>query len=191
MRTADREGRFTGRMSPVENGECLVFERTEVEEVFQHGRQNEVMANLCRASGMVSEDYSHAPMNTAAKLRTYNKYVPMMIKQVLYQQELIGALAKEVERLSENNLERGGKRWDQDEDETLIELAADDSKSVAQIAIMMGRTPAAIQSRITHLVGINRISSEVAGRFVGTLDGEDIEGVIEGTLTRQKRNGGE
>lgn len=92
---------------------------------------------------------------------------------------------KEADRL-QNCVDRNHKRWSQEEDEKLIESVTSDNFNpdggFIDMARMFGRTPGAIQSRITYLVGIKRISQNVAGKFQGKVNGIDTEGYIEGVL---------
>ena len=77
------------------------------------------------------------------------------------------------------------KRWTDEEDEMLIEMACDDEVSMIDLALFFGRSPGAIQTRITNLVGVGRISQEISGRFVGSINGEHVAGVIEGELRKE------
>lgn len=92
---------------------------------------------------------------------------------------------KEIDRLGAGIGDQGRKRWTQEEDELLIEAATDGTKNIIDLSKAFGRTPGAIQSRITKLVGIKRLSAEVAGRFIGTINGEFVEGDIDGTLRKE------
>ena len=94
-------------------------------------------------------------------------------------------LLKELDRMGAGIGERGRKRWTNEEDELLIEMASYDSTTIIDLSKEFGRTPGAIQSRISKLVGIKKLSMEVAGRFIGTLNGELIEGDINGTVSKQ------
>lgn len=81
--------------------------------------------------------------------------------------------------------ERSRKRWTEEEDNLLIEMAVADGTTTVELARVFGRTPGAIQSRITYLVGIERLSSKVAGRFIGTIDGEQAEVEIDGIVSKR------
>lgn len=50
--------------------------------------------------------------------------------------------------------------------------------------LMFGRSAGAIATRVSYLVGIKKVSEEVAGKFVGYLDGKHVEGVINGTVRK-------
>ena len=95
------------------------------------------------------------------------------------------AFMKELDRMGAGIGEQGRKRWTQEEDEMLIEAATDGTKTIIDLSTAFGRTPSAIQSRITKLVGIKRLTADVAGRFIGTINGEFVEGDIDGTLRKE------
>lgn len=81
---------------------------------------------------------------------------------------------------------RSGTRWSKEEDEILIDMVCKDM-SVAHAATVLGRTPAAVSSRITELVGVKRLAQDVNGRFVGKIEGLEVEGHINGTIFRGKK----
>ena len=177
---------YTGKASIVENGETTMMSGDMVDEILGWSNDGEtirIIAGLARATGMRGEGFG---LNPAQRLRVYDKYVPKLIKLYFANVEACGGLSKELDRATNNALERNGKRWDRDEDDALIDLVTEEDMSIAQIAITMGRTPQAIQTRVSHLVGIKRLSSDVAGRFKGTLDGVEVDGYIDGTVTREK-----
>lgn len=106
---------------------------------------------------------------------------------LILQRKLIDDMIVERNRLTENVGERGRKRWTQQDDELLIEMASQDDTTIIDLSRQFGRTPGAIQSRISKLVGIKKMSVEVAGRFIGTLNGEFVEGNIDGTVSKGVR----
>lgn len=99
--------------------------------------------------------------------------------------ELNMASENQIKRLNDKTGERANKRWDEKEDEDLINLICDHDASIIEISSILGRSPTAIQNRVSHLVGIKRVSQEVAGKFIGTLNGANIEGNIRGQLVKQ------
>ena len=85
--------------------------------------------------------------------------------------------------------DRQGVRWEAWEDELLVGIAADGEDldlrhALANLAGSLGRTPAAVSSRLSYLVGMRRMSQEVSGRLEGFLNGLPIDGTISGTLHR-------
>lgn len=99
-------------------------------------------------------------------------------------QHLKERLFTEIDRMGDGIGDRGRKRWTYEEDEALIDMAARDDVNIIDLSREFGRTPSAIKTRISHLVGIERITTEVAGRFIGNLNGVFTEGTIDGTVTR-------
>lgn len=79
------------------------------------------------------------------------------------------------------------KRWSEDDDELLINLVCDNNMTLLEIASVFGRSVSSIQSRVSYLVGIRRLSSEIAGNFMGTLNGTNIEGNIRGKLVKETK----
>lgn len=124
--------------------------------------------------------------NTFRYIESLQDVTRRLARNVALNQLVIERLLTELDRMGEGIGERGRKRWSQEEDELLIEMAARSDVTIIELSREFGRTPGAIQSRITHLVGINRLSKEVAGRFVGSLNGEHVEGDIVGTITTGK-----
>lgn len=75
------------------------------------------------------------------------------------------------------------KRWTEDEDNALIEFATRDGSSMIQLALTLNRSPAAVSSRLTYLVGIHKVSQHVVGRLTGYLNGEPVRGFVDGVVT--------
>lgn len=105
--------------------------------------------------------------------------------QILLLDGIIDNALLENHRVTENIGERGRKRWTSQDDELLIEMASHDDTTIVDLSQQFGRTPGAIQSRISKLVGIKKMSAEIAGRFIGTLNGEFVEGDIDGTVSKR------
>ena len=122
------------------------------------------------------------PKNSFTRIRLYQDLLMKAGLRILYQEDLIKALIRENERLGEGIGDRGRKRWTEEEDELLIEMAARDDVTIINLCKEFGRTPGAIKSHISKLVGIKRLSADIAGRFIGTLDGVEVEGDIEGIV---------
>lgn len=95
--------------------------------------------------------------------------------------------------LAENAFLAGGdpaghrKRWTDDDDEALIELSCQDDTNMITLARSLNRTPAAISSRLTYLVGIRRLSRQVVGHLTGYLDGEPVDGFVVGEVEEARR----
>ena len=99
---------YQGYMSRIDNGEVIIFETKKVIEKGMGGYlPEEILFNLANASSWDNK----GGMKPAQRLRVYDKYVPALIDAYFAQQEIISAFKKENERVTENKLERGGKRW--------------------------------------------------------------------------------
>ena len=114
--------------------------------------------------------------------RIYKKYVPVLLAHNANINDFDQMLERQITQLDKTTGARSNKRWTKDEDEWLIEEACKDKVSIFDISTTLGRTPSSIQARITKLVGLHRISEEIAGRFIGSIDGAEVEGNICGRI---------
>lgn len=124
--------------------------------------------------------------NMAQKYKTYEKYVPILLKMYFSFQEMVESQAKQIERYEKAAAARKYARWTDEEDNALVEMVVQEGIGIHELSTMFGRSPASISTRLTKLVGIGRISQDIVGKFVGTLNGEDVSGVINGTLTKAR-----
>lgn len=120
--------------------------------------------------------------------KVFKKYVPILLKSYCLISEINDDYSKMFDENCGGEKRKKNKRWTPEEDEMLIEYLCleNEPPSQVELALAFGRTPAAIKTRVSHLVGIGRISQKVAGRFIGTINGEEIEGRIEGTVMKGK-----
>jgi len=125
------------------------------------------------------------PKNAFKQVSLYRALLKRAGLHIMMLQDVNRKLMKELIRMGAGIGDQGRKRWTQEEDEMLIEAATDGTKNIIDLANAFGRTPGAIQSRITKLVGIKRLSEEIAGRFIGTINGEFVKGDIDGTLRKE------
>lgn len=124
--------------------------------------------------------------NMAQKYRTYERYVPTLLKLYFTFQKMVEDQGKQIERYEKAASARKYARWTDEEDTALVEMVAEGNIGIHELSTAFGRSPASISTRLTKLVGIGRISQEIVGKFVGTLNGEKVEGQIDGTLTKGK-----
>ncbi len=111
----------------------------------------------------------------------YRKYVPDLLDSWMFLREGFLGL-KNVEANPNAKLERANRRWTDEEDKALIDLVTGGS-SLVSVSQHLRRTPLSISSRLSHLVGVKRISQKVAGRLFGEIEGLKAEGLhIEGDL---------
>jgi len=114
-------------------------------------------------------------------MQEYRKNADKAITALMNTKELIAYLCELIERMMADEDANKYKRWTKEADEALIEMICQ-GDNIYTIATALGRSPSSIHTRTSKLVGINRISKEIAGEFMGTLNGADIKGRIEGTL---------
>ncbi len=115
------------------------------------------------------------------------------LKELLYRagqmicvdKKIIDGYDLEAKRLSDKYAQRSRKRWTETEDLMLVEMATHDNMTMMTLSQEFGRTPSAIASRLSYLVGIEKLSSKVAGRFIGTIDGKQAEVEINGVVSKR------
>lgn len=122
------------------------------------------------------------PKNILQELNIYRKYVPDVFKWIEGYNKALQDANRETKRFYSNVSEKSHKRWTPEEDELLIEQICNGEMSINEISNVFGRTPQSISSRVTVLVGRKRLSQEVAGKFIGTINGEQREAELVGTL---------
>ena len=137
---------------------------------------------LLNAAGKLMLTVSQRPKSIVEEVRIYRKYVPIMIKAYCTQSEGMKKAAMQIDRLADVEYDRGNKRWSKEEDEMLINLVCEGKENIHKISTILGRSPGAIQSHISFLVGRKRLTQEVAGKFIGTINGESTEAEICGTV---------
>lgn len=153
----------------------------------------EFQAIMTRADGLINrekadeavfaiEDMLHNKPSMPVELKTYRKHVKTIIKLLHQQQELLDGYSEMFNRLVSDSEEKKGCRWQPEEDELLIDMVCDGETSMLEISTTLGRTVPAIKTRISKLVGVKRISKEIAGRFVGLVDGRKTKCFISGEL---------
>ena len=126
----------------------------------------------------------------AKRLKVANKYVPILLRGYAAALKVINKSVKEHDRtlsqIDGASQERSRKRWTKDEDEFLIDSIAR-GDSALKVSSQLGRTSEAIKTRVSYLVGISKVESDVAGTFIGTLNGVEVSGNLEGKLKKQPK----
>ena len=120
--------------------------------------------------------------NVSKELMTYRKYVPVLLKYILQEEDCIKMLNRHIERMMNDSEEKKYQRWTPEEEETLIDMICSGKYSMIELSTTLGRTVPAIKTKVSNLVGIKRLSQEVAGKFIGKIDGASVEGNISGTV---------
>lgn len=118
------------------------------------------------------------------ELKVYRKYVPTLMDCLRLCLEAIHMYEQMLERMENDSEGKKWQRWSDKEDELLIELVCDGC-SMLRLSTTLGRTPGSIKTRLSKLVGLKRISQKVAGRFIGCIDGEQTECVVDGTVYKE------
>ena len=125
------------------------------------------------------------PKSIIVELNIYRKYCPILMKVLILSTEIQKTAIREKEQALNGIAKNTNKRWTEEEDNALIEKVCDPNENIQTLSIIFGRTPAAISNRITTLVGVKRLSQEVAGRFVGYINGERTEADIAGIVHKE------
>lgn len=124
------------------------------------------------------------PKNLFQTLREYRECTKMLIESLELVEVVNADQVREIDILKGGIGERDRKRWTPEEDDALVSVAADGKLSLLSMAVAFRRSPGAVSSRLTYLVGIRRLSQEVAGRVTGFIDGEAVDGFFTGRLTK-------
>ena len=140
---------------------------------------------ICDAAIQLMKVSTERPKSLIAEIATYRKYVPVLIKAYCKQSEWLKKATMQIDRCTDIEYDRGNRRWTSEEDETLISLVCEGKYNIHMISTMIGRSPAAITSHISVLVGRKRLTQEVAGKFIGTINGESAQGEIVGTVYKR------
>lgn len=117
------------------------------------------------------------------QLQQFRKMVPDLIKAYCEASELNQNFSKQFDRILEKTEKNKNKRWTEEEENWLIDLVVNDTP-IIDISTAMGRSPSAIKSKVSNLVGLKRISQNIAGKFFGTINGEEVTGLIKGTVCK-------
>ena len=123
------------------------------------------------------------PKSVHVRLKMYDRIASAFLDHLDFTDEFRKDVRKASGQLNGATPDRHGKKWRDEEDTLLIErVAAGDS--IQLIANTFGRTPLSISGRVSHLVGIKRLSEEIAGRIEGYLNGEEVKGVFVGKIRK-------
>jgi len=137
------------------------------------------------AAQQVFKALNERPKSIVVELNVYRKYCPIVIDQLIHLTEVNKAAVKEADRVYNKINTQSHKRWTKEQDLALIDYVCQDGVNMAQVAAAFGRTPEAIKSRITYLVGVKKLSQAIAGRFIGTIDGIKTDAQIDGVVLKE------
>lgn len=127
----------------------------------------------------------HPKMNAYTQLAKWRSLGKQMVAHCKEMEDIAMSYQRQIDRINSLSFERNGERWSDDEDGQLVELVCNGNIPMVELCTIFGRSPGAIQTRLSYLVGVKKVSSEIAGKFIGTLNGAKIEGNIKGNLTKQ------
>lgn len=139
---------------------------------------------LKRFEKEINELLDNPKMSPYIQLQKWRKLGKQMYEMIKIRDDLVNASYDQLKRISDSTATNANKRWTKEDDEMLIDLVCGEKYSLIEIASIFGRSTTAISTRISYLVGINRISKEIAGKFEGLLNGEKVQGDIKGTITK-------
>lgn len=126
------------------------------------------------------------PRSIVAEVKIYRKYVPKLLEAYWGQCEAAKMAVQGNKRFMTDCADKKNRRWTPQEDNLLIDLVCSEGKSIMEIAVEMGRSVSAIKTRVSTLVGRKRITQKIAGRFLGEIDGEQYNAIIDGVLYKEE-----
>ena len=115
------------------------------------------------------------------RLEVYEDYLPLLIERVETAEDYLSILTGERKGENEN------KKWDANEDNLLVELAAklDNNRFLGILgAMMFDRSSTAVLNRLSQLVGKTRTEQKIQGSFTGTFNDEFVKGQLSGLLQK-------
>jgi hypothetical protein len=116
----------------------------------------------------------HPEKNPIKQLVLMKKYGNCLIELVFAMTKVQKVMREEMMMETPNN----HLPWTEEEDELVVRDRAD-GVEIHDIARTLGRTPAAIASRLSFLIGVPR--SEIVTAYIdGTLDTERVRGIFHG-----------
>lgn len=150
-------------------------------------RRDEVLshkASVIEAVDRLSELVREPKGNAFQQLRAFRKHTAVLLRHLDSVSDVLSSV-KEMQREAQGDTPaNNNKRWSDDEDMALVDLAASDGNSITSIALILGRSPGAVQNRLTYLVGIEHRIQRISGRFQGLIDGVMSEANIDGEIRK-------
>ena len=117
------------------------------------------------------------------RLKRLRKTFDSIVNEASFLANVLDVCIKFMGQMNNGKPGRGNKRWTDEEDALLVDLVANGTPDVL-VSNVMGRSVSSCKTRVSKLVGIGRITQDVAGYFIGSIDGDHIEGKIDGTVTK-------
>lgn len=114
------------------------------------------------------------------ELMAYRENFPIIVKYIadLFECYTAYKFVADMHSMPEVN---SNKKWSKDSDSALIEALCNDT-SISTLATAFHRSPSAIATRVSKLVGVTQKEKKVNGKFVGDIDGEHKEAILDGKV---------
>lgn len=148
-----------------------MYQRSEVESIATKGER--AMEQLGRLAADLHPE--HNPMR---QLRLFRRYVNDLVDWAV----LISEANKRLGQALMMETPNSHLPWGSDEDIFLVDARAAASP-IHEIAMELGRTPAACATRLSQLTGIPR-PQLIAAYLEGTLNEEPVHGLFQGRMVR-------
>ena len=134
---------------------------------------------------LVKLNRGEGPKSVHRRLQDYRKHSTALMDLYFNLSEVNRFQSQELDVVKGGDYERARKRWTEEEDTALIEFASrEDAPNLMDLSLTFQRSPAAVSSRLTHLVGIRRITEALMGRITGYLNGLPVDGAFHGVVHR-------
>lgn len=135
----------------------------------------------------IYKDLIHTPnRNVFHTLKKWREAFDQLLKYLYFQSEVAAGLKFELALLKEGvkdaDYANSGKPWDENEDVWIVDSRADGMR-VEEMAKVLLRSPFAVATRLSQLVGVTR-SIEVERQIDGVLNGDKVSGLFEGTMRK-------
>ncbi len=98
--------------------------------------------------------------------------------------QLIQALSAILDSHEKGDTPLANKKWSSSDEEFIVEQRAE-GNSLKNIAAVVGRSPFAVATKLSSLVGVPRNELLIEGYLKGDMEGEAIEGRFEGKLIKK------
>lgn len=122
-------------------------------------------------------------MSAKRRLESYEAVIPYLIFDHDFSSYVAKHLTKEMPNVRDN------KRWTEEEDNALVEMAVLFDGNLENLFFMapmwFGRTPDSVKTRLSYLVGKKRLTVKVEGKFEGDFEGELVKGQISGLVHKK------
>lgn len=132
---------------------------------------------------LIELNQGRGPRPVHKRLERYRTLTEQLIDYYGTQCDITRGALRQVELLTGDAGVSHRRRWTAEQDEALIETACLD-QTLIQLALHFNRTPTSIAARLSYLVGARRISYDVVAKVTGEIDGEPVDGVFAGTITK-------